>query len=433
MSLQDEIKKVLQEYRGKILTLPHVIGVGIGYRITARQTTAELSIMILVRKKLPPAGLEAKAIAPQEIQGVRTDVLEVGDIRPLLVRTDPWRPAPGGVSLGHYKISAGTFGCVVYDAETGARLILSNNHVLANINDAVQGDPILQPGPVDGGQVEQHTIARLERFCSIDFGSEPASCDFASSFTSIINLLAGKIGSAHKVEAYQEHPSAINLVDAAVARPVDDADVSDEILEIGRVDGLAGAELGMSVRKSGRTTALTSGEITVLDATVNVSYGSGLSATFEDQIVTTAMSQGGDSGSLLVAGSSNHAVGLLFAGSDISTIHNPIHHVQDCLSVQFVEPAAGSTASKQAMLEKAHMIKESYREQLMSFPNVVGVGVGYRHAGGQRTDDIAVVVMVDRKIPLAQLDQHQVIPDEIEGVPVDVKEVGRIEVQTGLV
>ena len=93
MSLQDEIKKVLQEYRGKILTLPHVIGVGIGYRITARQTTAELSIMILVRKKLPPAGLEAKAIAPQEIQGIRTDVLEVGDIRPLKYYTnDSFRP-----------------------------------------------------------------------------------------------------------------------------------------------------------------------------------------------------------------------------------------------------------------------------------------------------------------------------------------------------
>jgi hypothetical protein len=79
------------------------------------------------------------------------------------------------------------------------------------------------------------------------------------------------------------------------------------------------------------------------------------------------------------------------------------------------------------------MIKERYREQLMSFPNVVGVGVGYRHAGGQRTGDIAVVVMVDRKIPLAQLDQREVIPSEIEGVPVDVKEVGRIEAQTGLV
>ena len=62
----------------------------------------------------------------------------------------------------------------------------------------------------------------------------------------------------------------------------------------------------------------------MLNATVNVSYGVGQVARFENQIVTTAMSQGGDSGSLLVAGDALHAVGLLFAGSEQATIHNPI-------------------------------------------------------------------------------------------------------------
>lgn len=51
------------------------------------------------------------------------------------------RKAPGGVSVGHYKITAGTLGCL---ATRGRRLlILSNNHVLANSNNARTGDPIL--------------------------------------------------------------------------------------------------------------------------------------------------------------------------------------------------------------------------------------------------------------------------------------------------
>jgi len=122
-------------------------------------------------------------------------------------------------------------------------------------------------------------------------------------------------------------------VDAAVARPVNDAEILDEILEIGVVQGTTPAVLGMPVRKSGRTTAFTTGEILVLDATVSVSYGAGRTASFENQIVTTPMSQGGDSGSLLVDGNSLQAVGLLFAGSEQSTIHSPIQAVLDSLEI----------------------------------------------------------------------------------------------------
>lgn len=122
-------------------------------------------------------------------------------------------------------------------------------------------------------------------------------------------------------------------MDAAVAQPVQDDLVLDEILEIGEVAGTLPAGLGMAVRKSGRTTELTEGTITVLDATVTVNYGEGMVARFENQLVSTPMSQGGDSGSLLVAADSQEAVGLLFAGSSQSTIFNPIDVVLDSLEV----------------------------------------------------------------------------------------------------
>jgi hypothetical protein len=98
------------------------------------------------------------------------------------------------------------------------------------------------------------------------------------------------------------------------------------------VSGTVGASLGMAVRKSGRTTGLTTGQITVLDATVTVSYGD-KTAAYEGQLVSGPMSQPGDSGSLLVESAGLRAVGLLFAGSEQATIFNPIREVLDCLEV----------------------------------------------------------------------------------------------------
>jgi hypothetical protein len=184
-----------------------------------------------------------------------------------------------------------------------------------------------------GGQDGPDTIARLERFCPIQFNTEPPSCGTAQAVADFLNALAGAIGSGHRLQAIQANPQASNNVDAAVARPLDQRDILDEILEIGVVSGTLPASLGMQVRKSGRTTGLTSGEITVLDATISVSYATGREATFENQIVTGPISQGGDSGSLVVAASELKAVGLLFAGSQQSTIINPIQDVLDCLDV----------------------------------------------------------------------------------------------------
>ena len=333
MSEQAQVAQIKELHKEAILARPNVVGVGTGYKVTEGHRTDELCVVTLVRQKIPKAGLPPGALVPQAVDGVSVDVIEVGDLRALRARTDRWRPAPGGVSLGHYQVTAGTFGSIVRDRATGARLILSNNHVLANTNDAQQGDPILQPGAADGGQVDADTIAHLERFCPIDFKVSPPACSVATGLAGLANLLARLLGSKHRLQAIRSDQKASNLVDAAVARPLNDNDVLDEILEIGAVNGTTPAMLGLSVRKSGRTTGFSVGEITVLDATVTISYGPDRSARFENQIVTPAMSQGGDSGSLLVATDTLQAVGLLFAGSEQTTIHNPIRTVLDCLEV----------------------------------------------------------------------------------------------------
>jgi hypothetical protein len=332
MTHQAEISHVKSLHQETILAKPNVLGVGIGYKVRGRKETEELCVIALVRQKIPLAGLAPEALVPKEVDGISTDVLQVGHVRAFASRTDRWRPIPGGVSVGHFKITAGTLGCVVRDRDSGDRLMLSNNHVLANSNQAQQGDPILQPGPADGGRVETDTVAGLMRYVPIQFQQEPPTCGLAMTVATIANLAAKLLGSQHRLEVIKVDPEAVNVADAAVAKPVNGVELMDEILDIGVVGGTTPAKLGMQVRKSGRSTGFTSGRITVLDATLNVNYGDRV-ARFEDQIVTTAMSSPGDSGSLLVAGDSLLAVGLLFAGSSQATIYNPIQRVLDALKV----------------------------------------------------------------------------------------------------
>ncbi len=88
-----------------------------------------------------------------------------------------------------------------------------------------------------------------------------------------------------------------------------------------------------------------------------------------------------------------------------------------------------SEPTREDATQRAQAIKRAYTSQLMSKANVVGVGVGFCTRQGQRTGDVGLVVMVTRKLPSAQLDPGAVIPHEIEGVPVDVQEVGEIRAQ----
>jgi hypothetical protein len=330
---ENQIAQVKEQNKEELLSFPNVVGVGVGYKSIGQVKTGEASVVVMVRRKLPLAALPPEDVLPKQMAGVTVDVIEVGDIRAQNSHTDRHRPAPGGVSIGHYMITAGTLGCVVRDRATNTRLILSNNHVLANSNNASPGDAILQPGAADGGREANDTIAVLERFCRLDFGAEPGSCSLAGAYARFGNAIASLLGSKHRLDTSRIDPQAVNLVDAAVARPVNDGYVLDEIMEIGTVQGTLEATLGMPLRKSGRTTGLTTGTVMLLNATVDVNYGIGRTARFEDQIVAGAMSQGGDSGSLVVHRTDLKAVGLLFAGSNQTTVINPIQAVLDCLEV----------------------------------------------------------------------------------------------------
>lgn len=329
MGQLQEARDALAQVKGELLSKPYVIAVGVGRKRTGGKRTEELALVCSVVSKVPEERLAAAERVPPRAADMPTDVVASGPIFALQSRTDRVRPAPGGVSIGHAAITAGTLGCLV--RKDGEIHILSNNHVLANSNDAERGDPIIQPGGADGGSEPADRIARLGDFVPIQFDEEESDCPAGNAAAGTLNALASALGSDTRLRAVRPFP-AENLVDAALAEPLNPDDVVPEILEVGTVAGLAEAALEMDVQKSGRTTGHTTGVIQQVDVTVQVSYGAGRTATFVDQLMAGPMSQGGDSGSA-VLDMDNGLVGLLFAGSTNTTIVNRIQNVFQLLDV----------------------------------------------------------------------------------------------------
>ena len=239
------------------------------------------------------------------VPGIPDRVDGIGVVREVtgmfMAQTDPTqraRPAPVGLSIGHPDVTAGTLGARVTDGTSV--YILSNNHVIANENDASLGDPTLQPGAVDGGTEPGDIIGTLHDFEPLSFNGGTNTMDAA------ITIVAADAVSG--------------------ATPADDGYGAP-------ATGTATPALGAPVQKYGRTTSLTKGQISELSVTVAVCYQAQgpfrckKAATFTGQFAVTDgdFSDGGDSGSLIVTDdATRNPVGLLFAGSSTRTIASPI-------------------------------------------------------------------------------------------------------------
>jgi hypothetical protein len=280
---------------------------------------ARLAVLVQNRNKVQSTVVE-------EIVGIakgEAEVLYIGRQRPLwtVTRNDPVRL---GTSISPTTVAyAGTLGCFCRDNLSGRNAILSNNHVLADVNSVAIGTTIMQPGARDGGQPEEDVIAELIRFVPIQFGGFP------------------------------------NRVDAAVAALTDHGRAEDHATLYDSSDDPAAAMTfqpgapveavpGMTVFKTGRTTRHTRGRVRAVN--VNnylVDVGVGV-ARFDGQIVIeTEMApqpfgRPGDSGSLIVD-EEGRPVALLFAGSASGgagnlgiTGANPISSVSEQLGVTLI-------------------------------------------------------------------------------------------------
>jgi PKD repeat protein len=280
----------------RLMGLRDVVGTAVGI-----DDDGEASVVVYLTR--PGA-----AGVPERLDDVPVERVVTGLITAGADPTTRSRPAPTGFSVGHPDITAGTYGARVVNG-SGNTFMLSNNHVLANSNDASIGDATLQPGPSDGGTDPGDRIGTLADFEPIDFEND--------------NVMDAAI-------AAPEHADSISA-----STPTDDAYGAPGTT-------VTEASVGMNVQKYGRTTGLTQGTVEEVNVRIAVCYEPAgpfmckQAATFVDQIGIGpgTFSDGGDSGSLIVTDDSNaDPVGLLFAGGSDRTFANPIGPVLNRFSV----------------------------------------------------------------------------------------------------
>jgi hypothetical protein len=319
------------------------------------------------------------------------------------------RPIALGVSGGNATDTAngfccsGTLGALVQNGQ--GQFILSNSHVFAHdvqgegADVAQVGDPINQSG-------------------LIDVNCQTRPDDYVATLSTLSSI----------------NPGFVSAVDAALAAVTPGQVRADgAILEIGEISSTpADAFLSQRVKKSGRTTGLTTSRVEGLNATVSVGYtsecgGPQYTSTFTGQIIVANRGSkfiaGGDSGSLMVEDAANgpRAVGLLFAGSSSIAIANPIGDVLDYFGVSLVGQAGAAgaevpDATTQQAAARAIAAQERNAGRLISVPGAVGHAVGFTPNGV--AIKVYVVEMSDRA--------RQAMPNQIDGVPVVLEAVGRI-------
>lgn len=286
----------------------NIVGWGIGIRDSDEDT-----VRVYVKEFLPDLRI------PDQFGWLSTDIVEVGQVTAYQNPTGRYRPALGGVSVGHPSITSGTLGCLV--EKSGDHYILSNNHVLAATNTAAVGDPVVQPGPRYGGSSPQDEIAILEEYQSIDFSLDPCN-------PNRIDAAIAKVGDCQQTRVVPE------IIGIGMPRSTP---ISPEIDPRGR-----------SVEKYGSKTRHTIGTVQAIDVMVRITYDVGnqrYDVLFDGQITIAGVdlqpfSNRGDSGSLIVDAETRKPVALLFGGGNDGeqkvTYANPIDLVLEHYCVTIV-------------------------------------------------------------------------------------------------
>lgn len=292
-ALDPMIRAVMQiqdRHTDRLLAIPGVVGTA-----TTTLPNGQHAVKILTRYR------SMERFLPEVLEDTPVIVEEVGEIR-ALEYTGVFTPVPAGVSVGNInECSAGTIGAVV--KKDGIDYWLSNNHVLARENHAALGEDIVQPGRYDSvpqcDSAYPNAVADLSQFAKLRWGY------FGSN----------KIDAAiAQIRGGVAHSCATACGYTPSSTP-------------------ATAALDLAVKKCGRTTELTTGQVTGINVTVYVSYSGGRLARFVNQIQFGNISSPGDSGSLIVTEAGNNPVALLFAGSATTTIGNPISEVTKAFGV----------------------------------------------------------------------------------------------------
>ena len=209
------------------------------------------------------------------------------------------RPLQGGISIGHRDIGAGTLSLIVKDKETNQPLLLSNNHVLANVNRGKKGDPIFQPAVFDAQEagISLEVVGTLERFVPL-----------TNNVT--VDAAVASLNVSYKTGLYGIYPE---------------------------VRGEIEPQVNLNIQKSGRTTDTTYGTIIATNVEAEVYYDS-TPIKIRDCFAAKIQAAPGDSGSLITTqGSEKKVIGLLFAGSSRYVLGCKWSNVKRQLNIELLE------------------------------------------------------------------------------------------------
>lgn len=326
MAVEDEaVEAARRDVTARYLAQSGVNAVAIGHKVVAGQSRGELAVRVFVSRKRPEPYLPTQAILPKTVRArgvsIPVDVVQAGPFYPLALLSladqtrsagaaaaadgefaDRYRPVPFGVSVGHHAITAGTVGCVVTDNTDGSPQVLSNNHVLANINAGAPGDEILQPGAADGGERPADVVAHLKRFVPLSWTAiNHVDAAIATPVDPALFVNAGAGGTVDALHA--DHPAvgllfagdcAGNILGCRASKIATALNVS---FPGGHVDPVP----EMIVEKAGRTTGWTVSRVSDVSAESKILFHDQVAA-FEQLFLIPAFGHAGDSGSVIVRG-----------------------------------------------------------------------------------------------------------------------------------
>ena len=304
---QEQLLRLLPEVRWRLRHIPGISSIGVGAKEVAGEITYDMAYRIYVERKLPNDDLPAAWRIPERIRGINTDVLPRSSTE-VLADDGKYRPLKGGSQCknqyveGDNDLLAGTIGCLVrLDSPVQEVCALSCEHVMV------------------AGQASMQVLVGQPRYV--------LSC-CCCTFNQI-----GKVINFQKNESVD---CAIAQLDEDIAHEVGTSNTLNDVVDIGTLTGVAQAVCFEAVKKRGRTTQLTTGQVVdvIFENSQILVHPTGGSPKFADR---------GDSGSVIV-NAANRVIGLLWATDAATRTKGVANHIGQVMDSMGIKIAGQSSA-----------------------------------------------------------------------------------------
>ena len=303
---QEQMLRLLPEVRWRLRHIPGISSIGVGAKEVRGDVTFDMAYRVYVEQKLPNDDLPAAWRIPERIRGINTDVL-LHSSTEMLTDGGKHRPLKGGSQVrnqhveGDNDVLAGTIGCLVrLDSPVQEICALSCEHVFM------------------AGQASLNVLVGQPRWIH-----SCCCCTF------------NQIGKVINFQKNERVDCAIAQLDTDIAQEVSTSNTLNDIVGIGTIAGVAQAVCFEAVRKRGRTTELTTGQVVdvIFENSQILVHPTGGSPKFADR---------GDSGAVIV-NSADRVIGLLWA-TDATTrtrgVANHIGQVMDAMGIKIAGQAS---------------------------------------------------------------------------------------------